>query len=242
MMCLNVLRIAFSISMPLSIVLTAYFIPKRLSSLIVPCRGVSYRGGFRDGGGFIFLPLTMDDDQKVRKIADASIPDLLTNSGIESRVYQTVSTKYLPRHVSLSKTFYIDDHPRKSLLPRLQPEVKRVFHSSLSVSVDSNHLKIMHNEMKTRSYIVLTINDEHPVKILNELTQVTNEILQEMDAPKYFDVPEFHVTLGYVPYNEHLQIIPVHREPETIHSAVLTLQTIVYYNNDIVVDVDSTNQ
>ena len=223
--------------MLLSVAWTAFLMPRRSPS-------VTCRGGFNPGGGFLLLPLTIDDETKIRKIADVCVPDLLMNSGVRLGVYQTISKRFPPRHVSLSKTFYIDDnHQKKLLLQRLKNELTPVFLSKLRVTVDSNHLKIMHNEMKTRSYVVLTITDQYPAGMLNEMIQTTNEVLRAFDAPSYYNEPEFHVSLGYVPYNEHLQImLPTNHTPDTVVSANLTLQSVIYYDNEklrryVVVDV-----
>ena len=111
-------------------------------------------------------------------------------------------------HVSLSKHFVLRHHQISSFVERLGHALVPVFHSKLSITVDSNHMQILHNEDKTRSYLVLMISDHHHDGMLKQLIQATNEVLHAFNAPSYYENPMFHVSIGYVPYNEGLQIIP----------------------------------
>lgn len=178
--------------------------------------------------GWIPLPLTPEDAKKVQDAARAS-GLVLAHPGVEQSM--SVQDVKSPLHLSLSKRFFIDSNKENALRDALARELRPVFKRKLSMSVNGINMKIMHNEAKTRSYVVLPIKDEHPNAILQQLTLATDKALSRFGAPPYFENPEFHVSVLWARYSPELELVSDGQVDETelqMQKADLNLQTIEY--------------
>ena len=117
-----------------------------------------------------------------------------------------VATERAQLHVSLSKLFLLRHHQIVPFVQRLGQLLAPMFRSPLSVSVGCDHVAVLANEEKTRSYVALTIGDHHHDGALLKLVGACNDALRAFNAPTYHDVPVFHVSTGYFPYNDQLRV------------------------------------
>jgi len=127
------------------------------------------------------------------------------SSSSSSSTLPFVATERARLHVSLSKLFLLRHHQILPFVQRLGQLMAPVFRTPLSVSVGCDHVAVLPNEEKTRSYVALTIGDHHHDGALLKLVAACNEALQAFNAPTYHDAPVFHVSAGYFPYNDKLQ-------------------------------------
>ncbi|XP_061378230.1 U6 snRNA phosphodiesterase 1 isoform X1 [Danaus plexippus] len=107
-------------------------------------------------------------------------------------------------HLSLSKTFTIQYHMIKPLSSALQEVLGYI--ESFELFFDS--VEVYCNEEKTRTFIALKA-DIYSSKILANITDKIDDILDDYKLPKFYKDPSFHISILSVNGNKKNDILRI---------------------------------